>query len=136
MAIETPSGTKEKVEKTLEEYGLVVTGKMLPEQFLDGKIESMRLQHKLDMAEMEVKQVRDLLATAKQNDSENKQRIGNLERTLFSLIEEGFRKDKDVLETIGKVAEASAQGIQNFHGDVGSVAGSVGQDMNNEGKKE
>jgi HSP20 family molecular chaperone IbpA len=34
MIIDTPTGEKEKIEKTLEEYGLVVTGKILPESFL------------------------------------------------------------------------------------------------------
>ncbi|ACL06617.1 pentapeptide repeat protein [Desulfatibacillum aliphaticivorans] len=35
MTVETQDGQKEKYEELLEEYGLVITGKMLPEKFSD-----------------------------------------------------------------------------------------------------
>ena len=44
MTVETPQGEQEKIEKTLDEYGLVVTRQMAPEEFLDDKIAILELR--------------------------------------------------------------------------------------------
>jgi transcriptional regulator with XRE-family HTH domain len=67
MIIDTPTGEKEKIEKTLEEYGLVVTGKILPESFLSDPFEAMALKNKLEIADLELRQTRQLLAFTKNN---------------------------------------------------------------------
>ena len=61
MIIETPNGEKELIEKTLEEYGLVVVGQMQPEELLPVKVDEMQLRHKLEMAKMEITHTRELL---------------------------------------------------------------------------
>lgn len=61
LIVETPSGQKDKIEKTLEEYGLVVVGEMQPEMLLQNEIDIMQLRHKLDIAGMEVSHTRELL---------------------------------------------------------------------------
>ncbi len=51
MTVETPEGEKEKIEKTLDEYGLVVTGQMAPEDFLENQLAVIKLESELRAAE-------------------------------------------------------------------------------------
>jgi hypothetical protein len=55
MVIDTPSGEREEIEKTLDEYGLVVIGKMQPEEFIGDPIEAMALKNKLEIANLELR---------------------------------------------------------------------------------
>jgi hypothetical protein len=53
IAVETAEGQREIVERTLEAYGLVVTGKMAPEELLEDPYQVMAFKHKLEMANMQ-----------------------------------------------------------------------------------
>lgn len=57
MTIDAPDGTKEVIEKTLQDFALVVTNQAPPEALLDTKLHVHALTSKLMMAEMEVRQV-------------------------------------------------------------------------------
>jgi len=61
LHIQTEDGSKEIIEKTLEEYALVVTDKASPEILFEDKLQIMALNNKLEMAKMEVRQTRDML---------------------------------------------------------------------------
>jgi transcriptional regulator with XRE-family HTH domain len=105
MIIDTPTGEKEKIEKTLEEYGLVVTGKILPESFLSDPFEAMALKNKLQIADLELRQARQLLDFTRDNSH---QRIESLEEQvnkLHSIIENGLQSGNHVFGVIGKMAE-------------------------------
>lgn len=67
LHIETEDGTKEIIEKTLENYTLVVSDKAPIESLLDDKIEIMALKNKLEIASMEVRQTRDIHALSRDN---------------------------------------------------------------------
>jgi transcriptional regulator with XRE-family HTH domain len=105
MEIETPTGEREKIEKTLEEYGLVITGKIQPENFISDPFEVMALKNKLEMADLELRQTKQLLAFTRDN---NQQRIESLEvqvNKLHSIIEKGLQSGNHVFGVIGKMAE-------------------------------
>lgn len=53
MTITTPEGLKDSIEKTLKEYGEVIMGRILPEEFLDTPIQVMQLKQKLEIVKME-----------------------------------------------------------------------------------
>jgi len=76
LIVETPEGEKEKIEKTLEEYGLVVTGNMKPEEFLSDPIEVMELKQKLEIAHTELKLRKEL---SEFKDKQYGERIVSLE---------------------------------------------------------
>jgi hypothetical protein len=81
-----PDGKEEEITKTLCDYGLVVTGKMRADDFLEDKLKALALQHKLELAEMEIRQTRELLQYEKENSSS---RIKSLEediKNLYSLL--------------------------------------------------
>jgi len=105
MIIETPTGEKEKIEKTLEEYGLVVTGKIQPESFLSDPFEVMALKNKLEIANLELRQTRLLLDSTIDN---SQKRIESLEvnvNKLYSIIENGLQSGNHVFGVIRKMAE-------------------------------
>lgn len=61
MIVDTPDGSREIIEKTLDDYALVVRNKAAPESLLEDKLHIHALTNKLSIAELEVKQTRDLL---------------------------------------------------------------------------
>lgn len=69
LHIETEDGTKEIIEKTLESYTRVIANQEPVETLLDNKLHIMKLQNKLDIASMEVRQTRDMLALEREVSS-------------------------------------------------------------------
>ncbi len=61
LIIETQDGCKDIIEKTLDQYALVITNKSPPESLLDDKLQIHALTNKLSLAELEVRQSRDLI---------------------------------------------------------------------------
>jgi hypothetical protein len=117
MIIDTPDGGREEIEKTLDEYGLVIVGKMQPEEFMSDPIEAMALKNKLGVADLELRQTKQLLEFIKDN---SQQRIGSLEmqvEKLHSIIEHGLHSGNNVIGVINKMAEqniAVRNQIQNW----------------------
>jgi DNA-binding CsgD family transcriptional regulator len=105
MIIETPSGERDEVEKTLEEYGMVVTGKIQPEIFLSDPFEAMALKNKLEIADLELRQTRKLLDFTRDHSN---QRIESLEvqvDKLHCIIEKGLQSSDHVFGVIRKMTE-------------------------------
>ncbi len=105
MIIDTPDGEREEIEKTLDEYGLVVTGKMQPEEFMSDPFEAMALKNKLEIANLELRQTKQLFDFVKDN---SQQRIESLEvqvEKLHSIIEKGLHSGNNVIGVINKMAE-------------------------------
>lgn len=86
LVITLPDGSQDVVEKLLTEYGLVVAGKISPQEFIPDQLRALALQQKLELAQMEVRQTRDLLRLQEQYSSA---RIASLEqdvKNLYSLL--------------------------------------------------
>ena len=69
LHIETEEGTKEIIEKTLEEYTRVVSNQEPMETLFENKLHIIALQNKLEMANMEVRQTREILELTKEASS-------------------------------------------------------------------
>jgi ClpX C4-type zinc finger len=105
MIIDTPTGQREIIEKTLEEYGLVITGRMEPERFLSDPFEIMALRNKLEIADLELRQMRKLLDFSQGN---SQQRIESLEMQVnrfYNIVEKGLQSSNTVFGVINKMAE-------------------------------
>lgn len=61
MVIESPEGTKEIIEETLKNYGLVITGQLKPELFLDDKLQILELKQQLTFAKAQHEATRQLM---------------------------------------------------------------------------
>jgi hypothetical protein len=85
MSVQTPEGHHEIVEQTLQAYGLVVTGRMAPEELLENPYQVMALKHKLEMAAMELRHTRELLQSAERYNEQQQSRILSLEADITHL---------------------------------------------------
>jgi len=105
MIIETPDGQKEKVEKALWEYGLVVQGKMAPEELVSNPLAVMELKNKLEISRLELDQTRRLLTYA---ETTSTNRIASLERqveTLNTLVGETLKGTNNAFTIIDKMMQ-------------------------------
>lgn len=64
------------IEKTLEEYGLVISGKMKATDFLTDNMQIMELENKLEISKLELRFAHKQLEYERQN---NKEKIANIE---------------------------------------------------------
>jgi hypothetical protein len=91
LTIETPEGEREQIEETLTEYGLVVTGKLPPEQFLDDKLQVLRLKNKLELAALELRQTKELLAYTRDTSQKRIESLEQHVQKLFALVDAGLQ---------------------------------------------
>ena len=61
LRIAPPIGSKEFVRVTFEDYIAVVCGTKSPDDFFDNSLEKQKLQHKLDLAALEIRHTKELL---------------------------------------------------------------------------
>jgi len=61
MIVDPLEGDREVIEKVLNEYGMVVTGKMSPDEFTDDPIQAIELKNELRMAKARIKKKKELL---------------------------------------------------------------------------
>ena len=105
LIIVTPEGDRELIEKTLEDYGLVVVGEMQPSELLPNKIHEMQLRHKLDLAVIEVSHTKELLAFAQ--DSHNKEILHLTDEVhlLKEQIRAAFKREDNAKEVFLKIID-------------------------------
>jgi hypothetical protein len=82
LIINSPSGDVEIIERTLEEYGQVLRGELLPKQFLDNDLYALQLTNKLDLVTLELKMTKQLLSTI---SGLSESRISSLENEVARL---------------------------------------------------
>jgi hypothetical protein len=93
MIIDIPDGKPEIIEKTFTDYIMVISRQLPPESLLSDPFEVMALKNKLEIAELELRQAKELFAIVSDKD---RQRINSLEMKvdqLFSIIGQSFQKD-------------------------------------------
>ena len=61
MVIESPEGTRETIEETLQNYGLVIAGQLKPESFLDDKLQIIELKQELSIFKTRLETTQQLL---------------------------------------------------------------------------
>lgn len=103
MIIHTPTGHRESIERTIQEYGMVVTGELPAELFLSDPFEVMALKNKLEIANLELRQARELLNFTQNN---SQKRVESLEievDRLHRLIERSLQSKDSTLGVIEKM---------------------------------
>ena len=82
LVINSPSGFKEIIEKTLEEYGQVINGSIEPKDFFDNQIYILQLQNKFELVALELRMTKNLLETTEARSAE---RIESMEQEFSRL---------------------------------------------------
>nr|WP_198981142.1 hypothetical protein [Herbaspirillum sp. ASV7] len=90
LLIKFPDGSQETISKTLTEYGLVVAGKMTPDNLVGEGLKALALQQKLELAQLEVKQTRDLLRLQEQYSTSRIESLESQVENLYSLLGKEF----------------------------------------------
>jgi len=97
MVIEPKSGEPEIIEKTLDEYGLVITGQMSPEKFTSDPFLVISLKHELSMAKARIEAQKELLhyqeCTAQEKDARIDQLISLIGMALKHNPNQNFQID-------------------------------------------
>jgi hypothetical protein len=96
LIVETPAGERETIERELRDYGMVVTGELPPEQYLQNPQQVIALKHKLEIAALELRHTKELLQSERSHYGE---RILSLEDQT-KLLREMLDKDKDSTDQI------------------------------------
>jgi len=97
LIIDTPEGEKDRIEKDLSDYGLVVIGELAPERFLKDPFEVLRLKQKLEIAALELRQTKELLYNDR---SHFRSRIETLEdetKKLWRLLDVQQHEKKELI---------------------------------------
>lgn len=112
LVIQTETGEKEEIEKTLEEYGQVVLGKVQPNELLADSLQVMQLEHKLEMARMELAHNRQMLdltySTFKQEIAGMKELIARSDLEIAGLKEqigEALKREAESTHILAKIID-------------------------------
>ena len=98
LIIDLPDGSRELIEHELNEYGLVISGNKEPESYMNNSFQAMMLRNKLELAQLEVRQTRDLLYSERKHyDS----RIESLEEQVV-FLKTTFSKQQSELSLSAK----------------------------------
>ena len=106
LVIVTPMGEREEIEKSLEEFGMVVVGQMQPEQLLTDPIHVMQLRHKLELAAIELAHTKDLLGYAKEAHSREIATLHEEVAHLKMLINDAFKRENTTKHILTRMVEA------------------------------
>lgn len=104
LRVETREGKIEKIEKTLEQYGLVVTGQLPMEKFTDDKELIRDLKTKLEVTSLELRLRKEAFLEQK---TEYENRVGSLEeqvKNLYGLVSTGLQQANSLHEVIKNLA--------------------------------
>jgi len=118
LVIETETGAIDRIERELTQYGLVVAGRLPATELLSDPIEAMRLQHKLDMAQLEVRHTRDLLRSEQSRSEENitsmKSEIAFIRRVLDKAQYESSMNSEAIRALAATNAAVSVQALDRI----------------------
>src|SRR5437762_1274478 len=104
LRIETPEGDIEEIERTLEQYGLVVTGQLPIDVFTDDRELIRDLKTRIEVTNLELKLRKEAFLDQK---AQYEKRVGSLEdqvQNLYSLVSTGLNHATSLTAVIGNVA--------------------------------
>lgn len=115
MIVETEEGDREAIERTLDEYGRVVLNQIPAIKLLEDPLQAMALEHKLEMANMEIRQAHEMLGFVK----------GQYEKRIVALEEDQrwFRQHvSGLLLHSGDLVSLAKDALRRDQGFLGGMA--------------
>ncbi|GEM_PF-4928169 len=112
MEIETPDGRTELYERALEEYGLVVTGQMPVEDYLENPLDQAGLHYKLEIAHAELNMNTKLMAAKDQVIENQKEQLARQDQSLIYFREQlslATRANRFALKEFSTVAKTALE---------------------------
>lgn len=112
MEVKTPEGYVDRVEHTLDQYGLVVLGQLTPEKFLSDPIHAMELKNKLELSSLELRMTKELHQNMNALQTE---RIKSLEiqvSQLHALVGSGISQSSDLQSLLKALIRTTSKDSQ------------------------
>lgn len=108
LIIETYEGNKAEIERTLDEYGMVVMGKKTPEEFLSDPFQVQDLKNQLRLAYVQLEQKKELMQITEKHYGERIQSLESEVRSLNVYLGNALQTNKDSLLIIDKLIDQNA----------------------------
>lgn len=112
MEVKTPEGYVDRVEQTLDQYGLVVLGQIPPEKFLSDPIHALELKNKLELSSLELRMTKELHHNISTLQTE---RIRSLEvqvSQLHALVGSGISQSSDLHSLLKALIRSTSRDSQ------------------------
>jgi hypothetical protein len=104
LRIETPEGDIEEIERTLEQYGLVVTGQLPIDRFTDDRELIRDLKTRIEVTNLELKLRKEAFLDQKAQYEERVVSLEDQVQNLYSLVSTGLDHSTSLSAVIGSVA--------------------------------
>lgn len=121
MIVETVEGDREAIERTLDEYGLVVLDKIPASQLLPDPLHAMALENKLEMAKLEIRQAYKMLDMSEKRVDDLKEEIGSLRLIVGQILHQTDKvldNSSETTRVIGGIAREVLRKDQAFLRDM------------------
>jgi hypothetical protein len=113
LVIETPAGEIEKIEHELSNYGLVVTGQVPIEEYLPIPTDAMLLKHKLEIANLELRQTRDLLGSERNSYAKRIESLEDQIGFMRKIFDKAQYDNEQTTATLRQLAASNSLDVQN-----------------------
>lgn len=114
LIIQTPGGEqKEMVEKTLHEYGLIVTGNKPIEEFLDDPYQVIEMRSQLRFAEAQLENKRELLASERARRAAAEDQAEYFRQLLSETLQRSHDRQMALQETVQTLAKESSGNVRD-----------------------
>lgn len=110
LVITLPDGSQDTVTQALNDYGLVVTGRMAARELVGDDIKALALQQKLELAHMEVRQTRDLLRLQERYSNGRIESLETEVKNLYALLGREFTSRERLQEGLLSLTTQLASG--------------------------
>lgn len=96
VTISCPEESREKVDNVFSQYGLVLSGKKDIQEFLDNPHQIMALEHKLSIAELELRHAQDRLSFERSNFEGRISQLEDSTETYKKLLGDMMTRDNQI----------------------------------------
>jgi hypothetical protein len=115
MTITSPNGKTEIISKALQDYGMVITGKLDPHFLLDNEIHVLALKHKLELASMEIKHTQELMYTERHQYEKRIEQMEQEVRRFHSILANNLNREPSIVALIEVLKSAQTENITVIH---------------------
>ena len=100
------------IETLLNDYGLVLNGQLKPEQFMTTEVQVLSLRNKLDMAAIEVKHQKDILALSSANYNHRIESLEDQVKHLKTVLSKSITSSKIAQGHVSELIKKFSNGSQ------------------------
>ncbi len=126
MIVEPLNGRVEVFERALDEYGLVLTGQITPEQFTDDSFLAMNLKHELRLAQARIESQKELLQYQEKHLINRDRQIDQMLKLIGQSLHapQPYNLDISVAPTISSTVDAkiTVNVIEDIQNDLGELS--------------